>query len=501
MKLFRKRESNWETYSALDPMKKYQYRDVFKHQRLERADVEEAETMTSRLIALAVMTVGVFMLVWLVLSAAQMFGGGFANQLNRTSGQSSAQYADTGQAGQTGSGQDTGTVQDGGQSGQAQVMPGFDESGEVVAGEPTLREFQVLQNSYFDPFREQYFVKTRSNSSLHQYFSKASGEEWNFNDIYRLWTEITRGNYAAYCALRNGSSGTDWADGSEGNYVLPAEWQAELAAEGAGTESGGGDSSGAGSQSGGEQGSGSGFSLGSAKFGGVTLGECLRSVRPWKVFWSLFSTAIFALVMYFILKRNWEVQTAGKRTDNMNQWENDQHIQLVEEVQQNYDYFPDVGAHCPVQVASTISHVMLSNKGVKTVQLVRRTEKDIVDKDGETTYYKGEVLLDDDGEPIVDELPMFDKKFGLALFDSAKALDDKRVRVFYSPKDILYNDGDKNRDKLKGARTVADMINKYWHIPDYEPQRPAGAYLVDTAPVNTMVLAITRAGKGKCLAL
>ena len=41
------------------------------------------------------------------------------------------------------------------------------------------------------------------------------------------------------------------------------------------------------------------------------------------------------------------------------------------------------------------------------------------------------------------------------------------------------------------------MINKDWEFPSYEPQRPGGAYLVDTEPVNTMVLAITRAGKGE----
>ena len=38
------------------------------------------------------------------------------------------------------------------------------------------------------------------------------------------------------------------------------------------------------------------------------------------------------------------------------------------------------------------------------------------------------------------------------------------------------------------------MINGDWELPEYEPQRPAGAYLVDTEP---MVLAITRAGKGQ----
>ena len=35
-----------------------------------------------------------------------------------------------------------------------------------------------------------------------------------------------------------------------------------------------------------------------------------------------------------------------------------------------------------------------------------------------------------------------------------------------------------------------------WEIPDYEQQRPTGIYFVDTARVNVMLLAITRAGKG-----
>ena len=82
---------------------------------------------------------------------------------------------------------------------------------------------------------------------------------------------------------------------------------------------------------------------------------------------------------------------------------------------------------------------------------------------------------------------MFDKKFGIALFDSASVLDDHRARVFYNPSLIAYNPENKNRDKLKNAKTVSEMINKYWSFPEYEPQRPAGAYLVDTAPVNTMI--------------
>lgn len=63
---------------------------------------------------------------------------------------------------------------------------------------------------------------------------------------------------------------------------------------------------------------------------------------------------------------------------------------------------------------------------------------------------------------------------------------------------IAYNPpGGTVRDKLGPYPTVADLITADWELPDYEVQRPAGAYLVDTAPVNTMVLAMTRAGKGQ----
>ena len=34
-------------------------------------------------------------------------------------------------------------------------------------------------------------------------------------------------------------------------------------------------------------------------------------------------------------------------------------------------------------------------------------------------------------------------------------------------------------------------------MPDYEVQRPGGVYIVDSSPSNTMVLAMTRSGKGK----
>lgn len=92
---------------------------------------------------------------------------------------------------------------------------------------------------------------------------------------------------------------------------------------------------------------------------------------------------------------------------------------------------------------------------------------------------------------------MFDKDFMESLFEASGLPKDKTLRKYYDPTKIPYNPKNANRDKLKGYDTVADMINGDWVIPEYETQRPAGAYLVDIDPVNTMVLAITRAGKGQ----
>lgn len=204
-------------------------------------------------------------------------------------------------------------------------------------------------------------------------------------------------------------------------------------------------------------------------------------------------------IMGAYMKKNWEAQNTMYDTADINQWENDQHIQVPEEIQENYDWFPDVGAHAPIQVSSLISHMALTNKGLKQIDMTRRAEKDMKDENGDIVYYKGEALLDDNGDEITSKKPMIDEKFMDELWTASELPMDKTIRRKFDPSKILYNPGNKNRDKLKDAETVADMINKYWTFPSYEPQRPGGAYIVDTQPVNTMVLAITRAGKGQTI--
>lgn len=223
-------------------------------------------------------------------------------------------------------------------------------------------------------------------------------------------------------------------------------------------------------------------------------------VSIFKIFITLLVMAITFAIAYQVAMRNLKAQNMLSDTSDINQYQNDQHIALPEEVQRKFDWFPDVGAHSNVQVSSMISHVMLTNKGLKKIQVAKRAKKDMYDKDGNIEYYKGEILLDENGEPIMETKPLIDTDFGDALFSASDLPDEKQFRKYYDTTLIPYNPDGKIRTKQGGKwDTVAEMINHDWTYPAYEPQRPAGAYLVDTEPVNTMVLAITRAGKGQTI--
>lgn len=216
-----------------------------------------------------------------------------------------------------------------------------------------------------------------------------------------------------------------------------------------------------------------------------------------KVLVSLVLALLVFAVLEAVLFANLRAQNVMSDTSDINQYKNDQHIALPEEIQRNYDIFPDVGAHSAVQVSSMLSHMALVNKGLKSVELAERADKDIYDDSGDIEYYKGEILEDENGNPLAKTVPILDTEFMESLFDASGAPKDKTIRRYYDATKIPYNPDGSNRDKLGKYDTWADVINSDWEFPLYEPQRPAGVYIVDTAPVNTMVLAITRAGKGQ----
>lgn len=239
----------------------------------------------------------------------------------------------------------------------------------------------------------------------------------------------------------------------------------------------------------------------------TSVGEQLAAVSAFKLFLTLGSGLLVALVIGTWTGRQVAKHNAHVDHTDINDYRNDQHIALPEEIQQAYDWFPDAGAHSAVQVSSMISHMMLKKKGLGSVEVFQRAEADVIDEEGNLVYYKGEIMDDAEGNPLVKTLPVIDEEFGEALFDASGLPQDKVLRKKYDTTLIPYNPDGSNRDKLGSAKpgqkpdphykTVADLIKNDWEFPAYEVQRPAGAYIVDTAPVNTMVLAITRAGKGQ----
>ena len=204
----------------------------------------------------------------------------------------------------------------------------------------------------------------------------------------------------------------------------------------------------------------------------------------------LAATALFFVFFYVLLMKNKDAQDALNTPDDINQYKNDQHIALPEEIQEKFDWFPDVGATSDVQFSSMISHMALANKGIKNVPVAKRAKENVVDEDGEIILYKGEVLRDEEGNVLYESKPLIDKDFMEALFDASglpKSTRDFPYRKYYDATRIKYNPGNQDRDKLQNKQkpynTVADLINADWELPYYEPQRPGGAYCVDTAPV------------------
>lgn len=501
---FRKKQpkSDFDKLKARAPKDTVQNRDVYYNQQLERSKPGHRLTMRGRLIFLGILGVIAFLLVYSLLSVTQY---GAYMIFHPTSIVESVTTPS--------------------QSGQ----PSGSEEGTVMRLQPT----EASQDILWERFLEDYFEllpRDADAGRLTDMYVDMDGNEYTEADVTQLWQDVRAGKYLTEeqkleqtveymkasneygllpvsmapmniteqdfqtLYLKRKSSGfiAAYYD-SMGNSYIETDahelWEkVRTGALGSGEVSemtciGGnsgltGDGNGSGSES---------------KKADVTMGMFFAPTKG-KVLLSLLVSLIVMGIALPLLIRNREAQDTVNDQVDINQYPNDQHIALPEEIQEKFDWFPDAGARCSVQVSSMISHMMLSNKGLKKVKLPRRAAKDIKDEDGSVLYLAGEVLRDDNGEPVVDIVPIVDEAFGDALFDASGLAKDKphtpkkkRMRKWFDTTGIVYNPGDKNRDKLKGYKMVADMINGDWELPEYEPQRPAGAYLVDTQPVNTMV--------------
>ena len=466
MGLFNKKPKDNSVYGQLKnqaPSESTRYRDVYETQQIKRSKIGTAGSMTARKVFVIICAVCMFIAAWGLMSGVQWIGAqlnstGPASYVAKMQTDMNARYQEALKAAR----ESPSDLSDADSIDSDSNGEEIDEA-DGVSTEP-LNGILSVQNDASslmyasdingDGVSETvYYGADRLQGTADDYYEEDVNHDGQMEQVLAGEDLLffTEDDYHSYCIgdiYRDITAGSDGMFGTEDDVVVLMRNDKVPSV---------------------------GYYVG---IGGFTFLKVLIAVA---------SAAIVYAVMMAYMKKNWEAQNVMYDVSDINQWENDQHIQVPEEIQENYDWFPDVGAHAPVQVSSLISHMALTNKGLKSIQMTRRADKDIKDSDGQIVYYEGEALVDDDGNELTSKKPMIDEKFMDALWDASELPPDKTIRRKFDPSKIPYNPGNKNRDKLKDAETVADMINKYWTFPSYEPQRPGGAYIVDTQPVNTMV--------------
>lgn len=209
-----------------------------------------------------------------------------------------------------------------------------------------------------------------------------------------------------------------------------------------------------------------------------------------------------ALIFYFHRKFHgiWFNNNAMYLTEDIGEYTNDAYIRTVDHLFQELDLAPDAGLGFDGHVSSLMGHVMMDNKGINKIDMPERDMS--VD---------GYVKKDADGNIVRKKVPMFNPELADKLFSMSgvpqqyRELYDARAYTF-NPKLAKKDGGGKDEDgndKRAGAYgrkpydTVADYINNEFYPLDTETERPAGVYFYDARPVNTILIAITRAGKGQ----
>ena len=225
--------------------------------------------------------------------------------------------------------------------------------------------------------------------------------------------------------------------------------------------------------------------------GGLSYTEALKKVAYgnfWSGIFSFGAVALTGLGVYDFTRRYWLKENAGRVHNDIDAYVNDAYIKTPEQLPFDFDVFPDVGAHSDGNSPTALlSHIMIDNKGIKKIEMPKLDEN-------------GEPIYDEDDNLVLEKKPMFDTEFAHDLYTASfipKGKAGSKIRHFYDATKLLYNP-DKRFGKAQ-QKTLAEHINEHWTFPVYERQRPAGAYIVDTDPNNTMVLAMTRAGKGQTI--
>lgn len=215
--------------------------------------------------------------------------------------------------------------------------------------------------------------------------------------------------------------------------------------------------------------------------------------------WYLFGLVLWAIFGYTVirikLRAIWQNNNALHTNAEVEEYANDSYVRTIDHLSNELDICPDMGLGFDGHASTLVGHIMVKNAGIKNVRIPVRDPN--VD---------GGVKRDKKGQIVYQTVPMFDEKLGNKLFDMSNVPVD--CRHFYDARLYDFNpklpkkeggDGKKRRGGYGRMEydTLADVINNEFYPLDTETARPAGVYFYDRRPVNTILIAITRGGKGQ----
>lgn len=189
---------------------------------------------------------------------------------------------------------------------------------------------------------------------------------------------------------------------------------------------------------------------------------------------------IVAMFTWIWHLRHGKKEAIAEDHSDINTFTDDRKKLSLEELFTQYEVVPDAGAVSEsIEATSIVSHAFIKNSPkLKKFQLVERDENDNI-------KYKN------NGKPKLKSYDIFDEELQKESYESVGIM-HRENQVKIDPFKINYK-----KDEDGKWMTLGEFINKDWKISETERQRPAGVFFVETAPVNTAAIAITRGGKGQ----
>ena len=217
-------------------------------------------------------------------------------------------------------------------------------------------------------------------------------------------------------------------------------------------------------------------------------------LMPLYLVWFLLIVPLGGAYAFHRCRAVWANNNAMFLSDDIEEYMNDAYVRTLDHIIREFDAAPDAGLGFDGHVSCVVGHMMCSNKGIKKINIP------VLDPDRE-----GQVALNEDGTVKTEKAEMFDKDFARELYkfsnvpgDYHKCYDTTQYAFNErnSKKEAKHGNARKGAFGRKAYDTLADYINGEFYPLDTDTQRPAGVYFYDSRPVNTILIAITRGGKG-----